>query len=303
MKKLLFGFILSLSSASFADNFLFSELAISTLMGNLKISSSSMPQVLSQDVTSDQISDFVTMTMAYPDLPSFQVFLRGPRGFLQRTDHSLQVLFLATGFFTGADSTILLGAVPQTVFVGFNYPYGLAAITDDPAKILQTFRVTPGLMALSLKWVSQRGWLNSQKLFAMGVSLGGLFMPTALHIAQEMQVNVSHTIFAFTGSDLKQILANNLRDQVPPDVLKALVVLVPALNILNDPQLHLPFLHGSFLVVYADQDPIIPRTTSEALYSLLPEPKTQVILRGGHIDVDKPLLIEQTKEAILNWLK
>jgi pimeloyl-ACP methyl ester carboxylesterase len=273
------------------------------IMQNLKISQDSNVQVQSLIVTTNNGTDFARVELYYPDMPVIKVFLRGPQGFLQRQDRSLRALFLATGFFNGADSTLLLGTVADTVFVGFDYPYQINDIKRDPAKLLQTFRVTPGQIALSLKWISQQARLAPERLDAMAVSLRGLFLPAALHLAQEMNVNINQTVFAYTGADVKTILANNLRGQMPDFMAQILLATVPTINILNDPKLHLPYLNGSFLVVYSQDDQVIPQEASEQTFALLPNPKQQVILQGPHIDVGQAALIQQTKTAVMQWLR
>lgn len=304
MKKLIciFG-ILLVCSVSHADNFLLSKLATYTLMQNLKLSPLALRQTEIQEITTDQDIDIVKMLVHSEALPSVQLFLRGPAGFLTATDYSYQTLFIASGFFTGASGVQLLGDIPKTVVIGYEYPYSTASILQDPAKLLHTFRVTAGQIALSLKWVTQQKWVKPNKTIAMGVSLGGLFLPTALHIAQEMNVSVSHVVFGFTGADLKAILTNNLKDQVSTNIADSLSFVIPAVNALNDPQLHLPYLKGQFLVVHAEQDQVIPREATEELFDLLPQPKSKIMLQGKHIDTTQTELIMQTKNAILSWLR
>lgn len=312
MKPLILALTLLISSpTAFANTFLASKAATLAMMGNLQISSDSIPQVDFQEVISTKTSDRITLTLVYPGLPATRIFMSGPTGFLQKTDRSLPTLFLIAGFFTGAYNSLLLGEmtgemageVANMVVVSFDYPYKPEAISQDPAKLLQTFRLTPGLLALSLKWLSQQSWMNPQQSLAMGVSLGGLFLPAGLQIAQEMNAAPARTVFAFTGANIKAILANIFTPHIPQPALEGLLITIPTVNALSDPKLHLPYLKGSFLVIHADQDQIIPRSTTEELLNLLPAAKTQVVLPGHHIDYDHNLQIQQTKEAIFKWLQ
>lgn len=273
------------------------------MMDNLKISASSEPQAVIEKITQTTMSDHVSLYLIYPGMPALRVFLSGPKGFMQKQDHSLPSLFIMAGFFTGAYNTLLLGEVPGTVVVSFDYPYPMEAIVQDPAKLLQTFRLTPGAIALGLKWLSKQSWRNAEKSLVMGVSLGGLFLPASLQMAQALGVATPRTVFAFTGADMREMLGNLLKNYVPEPLLQALLVTVPTANVLSDPKIHLSTLPGRFLVISADQDQIIPRSSTELLFHLLPSPKAAAVLPGAHINYDQKLQIERTKETILKWLQ
>src|SRR5207253_5128703 len=111
-----------------AQNFLASEAATQWMMSNQKITSTSMPLMSIQSIDTVGASDVVRIHLSFEQMPDIQLKLRGPQGFLQHQDQSLRVLFLATGFFTGSDSTLLLGEIPKTVYVGFDYPFRLSEI-------------------------------------------------------------------------------------------------------------------------------------------------------------------------------
>lgn len=294
--------LILLSPRIWADPFTNSEAATYLMMRDLRIAPSSMPQVVSQSVETFENSEVVRVVLQQEHMPALRLTLRGPKGFAAKRDRSLNGVFVAAGFFTGADASLLLGEVPNTVFVGFDYPYQIAEITQDPAKLLQTFRLTPGQIALAIKWVSTQSWLKAEKFAAVGVSMGGLYLPAALHMAQKMNTQVPRTIFAFTGADIKNILGNILKDLVPEPALPVVLVTIPAVNTLSNPEIHLPYLQGSFLVLYSDRDQVIPRATSEKLFTLLPGPKKFEVLNGPHVDIDQPEIIQQLKNTVLTWL-
>jgi hypothetical protein len=281
-----------------------SEQAADVILRDVRVDSRTPIQVRFQ--TSQSLADgseLVVVLLSTESIPEFPLYLRGPKGFAQSKSAGLSGLFVVGGFFTGADSTALLGAIPQTVTVGFNYPYDLTDMKQDAGKLLQTFRLTAPQVALGLKWISVQGWLKKERFVVLGVSMGGLFLPTALRLAQRLEVNVTHTVLAFTGSNLPLILENNLHAHVSEQLLNPLKFFISTTNVLNNPQWHLPFLQGRFLVISADQDQIIPTASTDELFALLPEKKARVILAGGHINVDQPALIEQTRNAVLKWLQ
>lgn len=280
-----------------------SEQAADVILRDVRIDARTQPRVrmLTPQSLPDG-SELVVVLLSTENIPEFPLYLRGPKGFTQNKAQNLSGLFVVGGFFTGADSTALLGPIAQTVTVGFNYPYDLTEMKQDAGKLMQTFRLTAPQLSLGLKWVGSQSWLKKERFVVLGVSMGGLFLPTALRLAQRLDVKVTHTVLAFTGSNLPMILENNLHAHVSERLLNPLKFFISATNVLNNPQWHLPFLQGKFLVISADQDQIIPQASTDELYALLPEKKARVILQGGHINVDQPALIEQTRNAVLNWL-
>ena len=300
---LIIYFCTSFQAAAQVNDLLRSEVATLTIMQNAGIDFNSVPKLVSQDVSVQGAQDFVTIRLQFDHLPLIRLFLNGPHGFFDDTQHSYRTVFIVAGFFTGSQSASLLSVVPKTVYVGYDYPYDVDAFKQDASKVLQTFRITPPQIALSMKWLSLQGWVDASKTTALGVSLGGLFLPVSLHVAMKLQAAPQFSVFAFTGADLAVILTNVLPTELPQNVSDGVKAFVPAINILNDPAIHLPFLSGSFLVIHSDQDQVIPAEATAKLFALLPEPKTEVLLHGPHINPDQQQLIDDTGKEILNWLK
>lgn len=259
-----------------------------------------------QAVTSESGYDFVELTLGSAKLGPIRLFMRGPRGFLQDTSHKFRALFLASGFLTDKSAVRLLADEPQTVVIGFVYPASLADLKRDPARapamLFDFIRKTPLEIAAALAWLSERPWLKRQSLTAIGVSLGGLFLPASLHIAQSLGTPVAGTVLAFTGAHLPPVLELQLKPLLPPDVLEQVLRLAANLTALVDPKLHLPLLSGNFLALRSDRDQVFPRESSQILEDLLPQPKQIVVFQGGHVDVDQPALIAKSQSAIHDWL-
>ncbi len=286
-----------------ADDLSKGELAVAVIMQNSGITVDTIPSVTTQIVSSYEDQDVVTVNLQVSSLPTIHIFMKGPRGFLQDTTSTYRVCFLVSGFLTGSQSAFLLPPTPNTVYVAYDYPYNAAYLQNDPNMFLEIFRVTPAQIALSLKWISLQSWVNREKTVALGVSLGGLFLPVSLHIAQKLNAAPMRSVFAFTGADVPAIIANVLPAELPQGVSAATLFLLPAINIMNDPQLHLPALQGSFLVIRGDEDQVIPADSTAKLFELLPSPKQEVVLHGMHIDTGQTELIDETGRAVLNWLK
>lgn len=278
------------------------------LMEDLKLSASTQIRAVEKTIKNEKFYDTVELTLqTWQDaerVGNVRLFISGPKGFLSNRSANYPCLFVTAGFFTGRNSIKLIGAIQNTVLVGYEYPATMAGIQKNPLQFIQFLRQTPGQIAVALKWISQQAWLNPNNLYAMGVSLGGLFLPASLHIAQEMDVQVSKTIFGFSGAHLAPVLNQVLISQIPDERARREIVHAASnLTALHDPKLHVPFLKGSFLTIRADQDQIFPRESSATLESLLPQPTWNRVVRGPHIDEKQLDVIAQTREIVKSWLE
>lgn len=280
-----------------------SELVTALLLKDYGLNNNTQPVRVSQNVVRSGNFDQVEVVLGHDHLGPIHLFLSGPHGFLQRQDRGLRGLFITAGFFTGRASIALMGEPAGTVLVGFEYPYQMTDFKKDPGAVLKFLRKTPGQIAISLKWLSQQSWVNPQQTAAMGVSLGGLFLPSAIHLAEKIGAGTSKTILAFSGAKIGPVLENLLKAQFPPEALHELIHFATNLTAPLDPEKHLPYLTGAFLTIRADHDQVFPVESSQRLEDLLPQPKLNKMVHGGHIDVDQPEVIQQTQAIVGAWLK
>jgi hypothetical protein len=257
--------------------------------------------IASETITWEGDSEMVSVTLSHPTSGIIRILIKGPRGFRKGSPGHLSTLLLVSGFATGSESVRLLGDIKNTVLIGFQYPFGLADFEREPKTIFEFFRRTPAQIALTLQWLSEQPWVDSQALTTVGVSLGGIFLPSSLYLAQKLGAGPSHVVFVCTGADLQQIVGANLKNVVEAragDIGRALTAATIPLN----PTIYLPYLSGTFLSLRTDQDQTIPAASSIKLESLLQGPLTVQVLRGPHINVDQDQVIEQVKLSIQNWL-
>ena len=300
---LVVGLVLNTSSAranGFGD-FFRSEAATLLLMKDLGLDTHPDADELGRTITSTGDSDLVDVDLKQSQVGEIHILAKGPHGFAS-SGARFTTMLIVSGVFTGRDSIALLAQLPGVVVVGIDYPSSIPVIAHDPELAFQFLRKTPGSIALSLRWLSRQSWVESQGPSAMGISLGGLFLPVALRMTEHLGVNVPRSIFAFTGADLVTVAAANLKGAVSDDVRGPLLNLIATLTALDDPRMHLPFITGNHLVVRADQDQTIPPSATDDLYRLLQNPKQSVTLHGGHINTNTPVLIQQTEDAIVQWM-
>jgi hypothetical protein len=302
MKNILFTLVLLssvMANSQSTERDFRAEISTALLIQDLDLS---QPARLTRvDLSSDSDADYVSIRLEHPRAGQINLLLRGPTGFMSANHRSLRSLLLVSGFFTGKESVRLLEAIPRTVIVGYQYPYKADDFARDPALIAQFLRQTPGQIALALQWISGQPWAAPKGLITAGVSLGGLILPTALHMAQKMNVQIPRTVFVCTGAHLTPILESLLRPSLGNAKARQIAMGVANLTALHDPKLHLPYLKGSFLSIRTDRDQVIPESSTLLLEDLLPV-VTSVVLPGPHINPDQTEVIRQTRETILRWL-
>ena len=280
-----------------------SQLATYMLMKDMNLGSRSRLKTVSEKVSQAENGiDFVEIVLEQAGVGTIRLMAKGPRGFSTRRDKKLRSLFVASGLFAGRETVKLVNSLEDMVIVGYEYPYNAEQMARRPALAYEFMKQTPAQIAASLQWLSERTWQNPYEIYTIGVSLGGLFLPSALHIAQTINVPVKGSIFAYTGAELKSVLTQGLREHLPPEAVPLSITAVNALTVFHDPALHLPYLRGQFLTIRSDRDQVFPAESSIRIEKLLPEPKRVEVVSGAHINTDQTELIVKTQDLILNWL-
>lgn len=245
--------------------------------------------------------DYYQLQFSHPSVKIVRLMISGPKGFLAGVK-KYPVLFISAGFFVGMSSIGLVDNPGDLVLVGFEYPSTMDQIKKDPALLFKTIRIVPGQMAFSLEWIKSQAWA-SDKVSVMGVSLGSLFMPSGLRLAELRGFVPSSTIFAFGGAHIVPVVEKKLLNELNPLALKLALNFIANLTSLHDPKLHLPSLHGPFLTIYGTQDEVFPRESSLLQYELLQGEKEIHWVNGSHIDTNKPEVIKDTMTKVLEFLR
>jgi pimeloyl-ACP methyl ester carboxylesterase len=144
--------------------------------------------------------------------------------------------------------------------------------------------------------------MRADRLNVIGVSLGGFLIPSGLQMAEKLGVQVAHSIFVCTGATLQDVVEMNFDSRAPSALVSAVGHNLEQVFYLEDPRAHLPYLHGSFLVIRADQDQTIPADATAQVFASLPNPKTAVLVHGPHINTDQDAVITQVQNAFITWL-
>lgn len=243
--------------------------------------------------------DYYQLEFSHEVVKTVRLMISGPKDFMQNSQR-YGSLFLSAGFFVGMHSIGLIDNPGDLVLIGFEYPSTMDMIKKDPSVLFKTIRVVPGQMALALEWIQKQTWVSN--LSVMGVSLGSLFMPSGLRLAEMRGFTPHSTIFAFGGAHIIPVIEQKLKPEMSPMVLKLTLNFFANLASLHDPKIHLASLKGPFLAIYGDQDEVFPKESSLLQYDLLQGDKEIFWVKGLHIDTNKPDVIKDTMDKVLEFL-
>lgn len=284
-----------------AEKFI-APLAPMILMKDMNLGPRSNLRVVKEEVSEQPEADYVEVVLYNENIHTIRLTLKGPRGFYKDQRQSSKILFVASGFFTGRGTVKVMDSVENVVIAGYEYPHTPEEIKKRPELIWDTVRLTTAQMAAAMQWLSERNFVNRYEMYSIGVSLGGIFLPSGIRIAQSLGVPVRGAVFAFTGSDLGQVAVDSLKNQFGYDVLGVLKVASQVISLVHNPQIHLPYLHGRFLMISGNDDKIFSAASIKKYEDAIPQPKQVEVLEGGHINIDQTDLIRKTQDMIKNWL-
>jgi hypothetical protein len=239
---------------------------------------------------------------SHPNSGITRILVSGPKGFWQST-RKYPVLFVISGFQTGTQSLALIGNPKDIVLVGYQYPATAEEMLAAPGRLTESIFQTIGQSVGIWQWFASQKWVADNKIYNLGVSLGGLFLPVSLRVAESQGFTSAKTVFAFSGAELTSVFENELGNRIPESLKAIFHQAVEVSTELLAPKIHLPYLKGKFMVVRGLQDTVFPKPSGEALEKLLPEPKTIVHLNAKHINVDTPDIIEPMLKAVQGFIE
>ncbi len=192
----------------------------------------------------------------------------------------------------------------DVVLVSMDYSVTKNDLQRDPSLLLKMIRLTPGQIVAALQWVQEQNWYNKALgLHYMGISLGTLFMPVSISLAQKNGLFMSSSIFGFGGADIGKIFEHHLTPYLGQESSSRVKRIVEMIIALYDPKIYLSELGGPNLLIFATNDQIFPPSSVEKLIQLTPNPKEVVWINGQHIDVDRPEIISATIQTVVRWLR
>jgi hypothetical protein len=240
-----------------------------------------------------------------PDLGSIGLTVSLPNPLAERP---LPVLVVLGGANTGRKNLRQVPAAGANILVGYDWPLPrkvprgmdlVGALHDLYPQLL----AVPGQVAAVIGWTADQPWADAERISLLGFSLGALVAPAAQRVTQSSGHDIGWTVLAYGGAGLGTILAAHPKANLGwtgPWVGAAADLLLRPI----EPAEHLPQLAGRFLLIGAAEDRLVPRPSFELLRDLTPEPKTFVLLDGGHIGTRarQRELLEEIVRLTRGWL-
>lgn len=288
--------LLSVKSQAFDLNLMASDAAILAL--SEKFQAQERLQLVDEKIQIQSNREIHAYSFQQSRLGTARVLMSAPIGYRQTR---LPVLFVMAGFQTGMQSISFLQSPKDRILIGFEYPVTPDELLASPERFPESIQQSIGQAALLLAWLQEQPWV--EQVDTLGVSLGTLILPASLRLSETLGFRPHKSLFAFGGAEVASMFESSFRGKIPDSVLSPLVRLVEISTLPVAPKLHLPYLHGSFLVVRGLQDEVFTPQSGELLERLLPEPKKIAHLNTRHINTDQTEIIQQTVRVIEQFLK
>ena len=212
----------------------------------------------------------------------------------ERSDSSarLPAMVVLGGHLTGAEAARLVGPTPGVLVAAMSYPFdgnprpSAATFLRQIPRIRGAFLDTPPALMLVADYLSGRADVDTARIEAVGVSLGAPFVT----IAAAMDDRFSR-VWALHGSGGSYApLEASMRRTIGFAPLRAFAA-ATANVIIAGPRLAperwvAEIAPRPYIMVNAEDDERLPRSSVDALFSNARYPKEQIWMSGGHIHGD-----------------
>jgi len=161
----------------------------------------------------------------------------------------------------------------------------------------------PGQIDAMLGWASRQRWADPDRVSLLGFSLGAFVAPAAQRVAIERGAPIHWTIIAYGGAPIGAVIAGHPAAE-PAWAARVFGAGADLLLRPVEPGEHLPHLRGRFLVLRAGKDRLIAPPAADRLTELTPQPRTVVVIEGGHMGLgpNKEELLAKVVAVSRAWL-
>ncbi|MBM3320505.1 MAG: alpha/beta hydrolase [Candidatus Eisenbacteria bacterium] len=228
----------------------------------------------------------------------------GLRREISPEDHLRLRVLLIGGIGTGENAARLVVPFPGAEIYSFEYPLAARLPRGDAlskaASIPSLIKGTAESLVsfgLAKRAIFSRGDGASNVL--IGVSLGVPFAAALASIGEKPDA----VALLYGGGDIGPIIARALPSG--PFTLRALAgrTLGRLLARLDPARTAGGIAPAPLLLVSAEDDPRIPAASVRALHDAARDPKTVVLLGGGHVLPEKEALLEELVREVVAWLR
>jgi hypothetical protein len=227
-------------------------------------------------------------------------------------DHPVPVVIVLGGLGGGSEAirelTEIGGDPGPNAIIGYDWPLprrlpGLLGIALRAPALRRQAISAPGQVDALLRWASEEPWADAARVSLLGYSFGAFAAPAVQRLAEERGASVRWTVLGYSGAPIGAVIAGHPKVR-PRWLASALGGAADLLLRPVEPSLHLPHLHGRFLVLEARSDRLIAPAAAERVRELTPQPRTVVLVDGDHMGVGPNTqgLLQQVVEVTRAWL-
>jgi len=225
--------------------------------------------------------------------------------------HPLPVVILLGGLGQGRQHIRHITEPGPNALVGYDWPItrlpdgGLDALILALPALYREILTAPGEIAALTAWLTEQDWVDAERISLLGFSLGAFAVPAAQRLVEGQGNRIAASIIAYGGAPIGDVIADH--PILPDDWPKGLVRFFGNLAFRPvNPLIHLPHLHGRFLVLGGKEDELIPQAAAQRLHTAVPEPKTVILFDGKHINMGNPREAAVLRDRIITagetWL-
>lgn len=205
----------------------------------------------------------------------------------------------------GKGAAALIGDTRGAIFASLEYPFdgnhranGLAVVAEIPA-IRRAFYDTPPAVSIALDYLLARPDVDPTRVELVGASFGAPFAT----IAAARDPRVTRLWLAHGGGDSRRLIDRGLERDVPWAILRyplSVVANVVASGPRFTPERWIAAVAPRpVTMLNATEDEKIPRESVELLYAAALDPKELVWLPGQHMQGNRPEVLKQVIDAVL----
>ena len=227
-----------------------------------------------------------------------QVFFRIVRN--ADSDTRQPVLVILGGHRTGSDAVDLFGDVGQRIVVGVDYPYdgpdkvkGVLPVARTIPTARQAFLDTVPAVSLIVDWLVEQPWVDADRIFLIGASLGVPFAATAAG----RDHRIAGLILVHGAADNRLWLQTQVERRIDTEFLHyplATVLHWLAYGPVLDTREHIARVSPRpVLIIGAREDERTPAGQTELLFEAAGEPRRLRFTDGQHIQPNRPGIIAE----------
>jgi hypothetical protein len=220
---------------------------------------------------------------------------------------------MVLGGLSGASRSIrriseIAGDPGPNAFIGYDWPLPpeeppLHEIALRLPALRRAVLSVPGQVDAILAWAAQQRWADPGRVSLLGLSLGAFVAPATQRLVEERGARVGWTILGYAGAPIGAVIAGHPGVR-PAWIAGALGAVADLVLRPIEPSVHLPRVHGRFLLLRAGKDRLVAPGAALRLTDLTPEPRKEIVVEGDHMGVgrDRWKLLEQVVALSRAWL-